>query len=329
MVEAGRESMLPVRSRLMRLRHREPMMPYYGYRLASSLVRVLPRRASFALADRVADALITTAPSKFDPLRENLRHVLPEMDERDLQRVVRRNVRDLTRSWVDVMAIPLDPSATTRRLREVDLHHYTDALARGNGVVVVSMHFGAWEAGLAAWNGGKGQLALLAEQLRPQKLFEAIAGARGALGVKVIPIDVEAMLAGDATTARRIGAGAMREVFKHLRSGGGIAIAIDRDLTGTGTLIPFFGTPARIPLGVVEVGIRSGAAIVPIALRRTSWGVEGMVFPERAYDAAAPREAEAERVSREVLAIFEQVIRAHPEQWHVLDRVWPKAGTTS
>jgi KDO2-lipid IV(A) lauroyltransferase len=300
------------------------MLPYHGYRIASALVRVLPRRASFVLADRVADVLLAATPSNFDALRDNLRHVLPDIDERRLRRITRRNVRGLTRSWVDVMAIPLDPSATTRRLREVDLHHYTDALARGKGVVVVSMHFGAWEAGLAAWNGGGGRLALLAEQLRPHRLFEAIAGARGALGVKVIPIDLEAMRAGDAQTARRIGAAAMREVFKHLRSGGGIAIAIDRDLSGTGTMIPFFGRPAPIPLGVVDVAMRSGAAIVPIALLRTSWGVEGMVFPEMGYDPAADREAETERVARGILATFEQVIRDNPDQWHVLDRVWPE-----
>lgn len=300
------------------------MLPYYGYRAASGLVRVLPRRASLVLADRVADVLLAAVPAKFDPLRDNLRHVLPGIADRQLRRVVRRNLRGLTRSWVDVMAIPHDPSGTTGRLREVNLSHYTDALARGNGVVVVSMHFGAWEAGLAAWNGGGGRLALLAEQLRPRKLFEAIAGARGVLGVKVIPIDTEAMLRGDTQTARRIGAAAMREVFKHLRSGGGIAIAIDRDLSGTGTMLPFFGQPAPIPLGVVEVALRTGAAVVPVVLRRTARGVEGFVFPEVAYDREAPRGPEVERVTRYILSLFEGEIRDNPDQWHVLDRVWPE-----
>jgi KDO2-lipid IV(A) lauroyltransferase len=298
------------------------MLPYHLYRAASGLVKVLPRRASFTLADRVADVLLAAAPRKFEPLRNNLRHVLPEAGEKELTTVVRRNLRHLARSWVDVMAIPLDPVGTTRRLREVDLHHYTDALARGDGVVVVSMHFGAWETGLAAWNGGGGRLALLAEQLRPQKLFEAIAGARGALGVKVIPIDIETMLKADPQTARRIGAAAMREVFKHLRGGGAIAIAIDRDLSGTGTRLPFFGKPAAIPLSVVEVAIRSGAAIVPIVIPRASWGAEGRVFPEVTYDPAAPREEEAARVASQILATFETVILANPDQWHVLDPVW-------
>jgi phosphatidylinositol dimannoside acyltransferase len=327
-VEAGRGSTLPARSRLLPWRRRrEAMLPYHLYRAASGLVRVLPRRASFTLADRVADVLLAAAPRKFGPLRSNLRHVLPDASPAELEGVVRRNLRHLSRSWVDVMAMPHDPAGTTRRLREVDLHHYTDALARGKGVVVVSMHFGAWETGLAAWNGGGGQLALLAEQLRPQKLFEAIAGARGALGVKVIPIDIETMLHGDVQTARRIGAAAMREVFKHLRSGGAIAVAIDRDLSGTGTQIPFFGSPAPIPLGVVEVAIRTGSAIVPIVLPRTSWGAEGRVFPEIAYDPAGPRDEEAERVAREILVRFETVIRADPDQWHVLDPVWPEAAS--
>ncbi len=325
MVDAVRESTLPARSRLLPWRRRrESMLPYHGYRLASVLVRVLPRGASFVLADRVADVLLAAVPAKFDALRDNLRHAVPEADDRALRRVVRRNVRNLTRSWVDVMAIPIDPSATSRRLREINIHHYTDAVARGKGVVVVSMHFGAWEEGLAAWNGRDSRLALLAEQLRPQKLFEAIAGARGALGVRVIPIDVEAMRNGDTQTARRLGAAAMREVFRHLRSGGAIAIAIDRDLTGTGVSMPFFGVPAPIPLGVVEVAMRTGAAVVPVALVRTRTGVDGRVFPEVPYDPAAPRDDEARRVAQVILRTFEHVIREHPDQWHVLDRVWPE-----
>jgi KDO2-lipid IV(A) lauroyltransferase len=75
---------------------------------------------------------------------------------------------------------------------------------------------------------------------------------------------------------------------------------------------------------VVEVAIRSGAAVVPIALLRTSWGVEGLVFPERAYDPDAAREEEAARIAREILTIFEGVIRKNPDQWHVLDPVWPE-----
>lgn len=324
MVETAGGVPLPARSRCWRP-GREPLAPYYLYRVASMLVRHLPRRLCWWLADRVADVLLVVVPRSFDGLADNLRHVLPGVSQREMARVLRSNVRDLTRGWVELMALPDDPNGAMSRLRAIDLPNYTRALARGRGVVVASLHFGAWEVGLAAWNGGGRDLALLAELLRPRKLFDIIAGARGALGVQVIPIDIDGMRSCDAGAARRIGAAAMREVIRCLRQGRAVAIALDRDLTGTGKLIPFFGEPAPIPMGVVDVAIRTGAAVVPIVLARNRNEVLGLVFPEVTYDPEQPRAAEVERVTGELLRLFERVIRAQPEQWHVLDRIWPEA----
>ena len=131
-----------------------------------------------------------------------------------------------------------------------DLHHFEDAIARGNGVVVASMHFGSWEVGLAGWNKMGGKMALLAEVLRPKQLFDRVVGARRAQGVHIIPIDTQAMREGDPQVARRLGAASMREVFKVLRSGGVVAMALDRDLIGNGEPLEFFGQPAPIPIGV-------------------------------------------------------------------------------
>jgi KDO2-lipid IV(A) lauroyltransferase len=79
-----------------------------------------------------------------------------------------------------------------------------------------------------------------------------------------------------------------------------------------------------IPVGVVEVAIRTGAAIVPIVLLRGEGDeVIGQCYPEIVYDAAAERGTEVRRAASEVLRLFEQVIREHPDQWHVLDSLWP------
>jgi lauroyl/myristoyl acyltransferase len=304
-------------------RKRDSMLPYYAYRCAESVVRVLPQRASYWLGDRVADTLLLAAPRSLDPLRENLRHVIPDADDRSFRRIVRRNVRNLTHSWVDVMSMSSQRTDTFGRIDIEHLENFTDALARGRGVVVVSMHFGCWEVGVAGWNAQGGQMALLAEVLRPQKLFERIIGARGKQRVQVIPIDVAAMREGDPQTARRIGAASMREVFRVLRSGGVIAIAIDRDLIGNGELIPFFGAPAPIPVGAMDIAIRTGAAVVPIILYRNGRRVRAVPHAEIRYDADAPRQQEVHRVTREILALFESAIHDHPDQWHVLERIWP------
>jgi phosphatidylinositol dimannoside acyltransferase len=289
------------------------------------MVRVVPHRLAYRIGDLAAGVVTRTQPQKFDGLRSNLRHVLPGTDERALERLTRRNVRNLVRAWIDVLEMRHKADLMVSRLDIVDYHNLESVLGRGRGAIVVSMHLGSWEHGIAAYNKAYGSMALLAEALDPPELFERITRARNALGVQVIPINLAGMRGADQRTARMLGASALRDVYRVLRANGCVAIAMDRDIAGNGEPMEFFGTPAPIPVGVVELGIRTGAGLVPIMLYRNGHRVDAHVYPEIAYDAAAPREAEVRRCAEEVLRLFEQIIRDHPDQWHVLDPIWPTA----
>jgi lauroyl/myristoyl acyltransferase len=296
-----------------------------GYRAAEALVSALPRRVDDALATCVADTLVTLRLRRFDTLKKNLAHVVPEATPKELNKLVRRNARNWVRSWVDVLEMRKSGRRIKHRIITAhDVFHLENARAEGKGVVIISLHYGTWESGLAAWNALRNDMALLAERIKPQALFEHILGSRNALGVKVIPLDIaNARDAETSTQTRAHGAAAMREVMKHLRSGGLIAIAIDRDLVGNGVPMEFFGQTAPIPVGAVEIGIRAGAAIVPIVLERIDkHKVAGIVYPRIEYDPELPSGEEARRVSAEVLRICEEVIRLHPDQWHVFEPVW-------
>jgi|SRR5438132_3363883 len=318
--------MMAIRGKALSLRApripRGDMAPYYAYRFAESLVRVLPRRTSYWLGDRAADALLLAVPGKFDALRGNLRHVIPDADDKTFEQTVQRNVRNLTHCWVDVMEMSSRKANLPSRLDIEGLDNFYGALKRGRGVVIASMHFGSWETGLAGWNAMGGKMALLAEVLRPQELFERVIGARGKQGVHVIPIDVAAMRSADAHEARRLGAASMREVFRVLKSGGTIAMAIDRDLIGNGEPMAFFGKKAPIPIGVVDIAIRAGSVILPVILFRDDRRVRAVAYPEIKYSTKAPREDEVIATTQRVLTLFESAIRRYPDQWHVLDAIW-------
>lgn len=306
------------------------LLRYAAFRAGETVVQVVPHRVAYRIGSTVADAMLITQPRRFDGLRDNLRHVLPEVDTRQMRRVVRANVRNLARFWIDVMEMGHRPDAVTARVHPVDVENMVRPLERGRGVLAVSLHLGSWEVGLAAWNYRFGSMAVLAESLQPARLFEHIVAARGRLGVQVIPIDVAAMRTGDERTARRLGAAALRDVYRTLRSNGIVATAIDRDLIGNGEPIDFFGVQAPIPTGVVEVAIRNGSAIVPIPLIRSGPRGDQIIapcYPEISYDPDAPRDEEARRVAAALVAVFEGIIRAHPEQWHVLDPIWDGAAT--
>ena len=297
-------------------------MKYRAYRVAEGIANILPLAVAYALAIATVHVLMTLTPGRFTGLRDNLTHVAGDLPPRRLRALVRANARNMGRSWVDVLRMSR-PSGCARRLDIEGLDHLTAALSRGRGVVMVVSHLGPWDAGLVAFNGDTGRVAVLAEAVRPSRLFEHLRAGRAQLGVTVIPIDVAAMREADRDTARRIGAGALRQVFTELRANGTVAIAIDRDLTGTGVPVMFFGRPTPTPLGVVDVAMRSGAALVPAWSVRHRGRLCLHALPDIPYDAAAPRELEVRRVAREALATLEPVIRQHADQWHVLDRVWP------
>ena len=302
------------------------MLPYYAYRAAEALVRVLPRRAAYGLAVGCAEVLRTVRPGTVRSLRANLAHVLPDLEPRALDRVVRRNLRDLGRAWVDVMAMRFEGDDISDGLIVDHFERYTEAAAGGRGVAVISLHLGSWEKGLAAGNSLGYPMALLAEYLRPPQLFERVVGSRRAQGVRIVPIDIAAIKGADEITARRLGAAAMRDVLRILKSGGAIALAMDRDLIGNGQPYPFFGAEAPIPVGVVDAAMRAGSVVLPVVLPRIHGGVGVFVHPEITYDPGAPRHEELHRVVMEILKVFEGWIREFPEQWHVLDPVWEEPG---
>ena len=303
------------------------MFPYHAFRAAEAMVRMVPHRLAYRIGDVAADVVTRTQPQKFDGLRANLRQVLPDASDAQLERLTRRNVRNLVRAWIDVLEMRHKADLMVSRLNIIDYEHLEAAFARGRGAIVVSLHLGSWEHGIAAYNKAHGSMALLAESLDPPELFERISRARTALGVKVIPIDLAGMRSSDQRTARMLGASALKDVYKVLRSNGCVAIAMDRDIAGTGEPMEFFGAPAPIPIGVIELGIRTGAALVPVMLYRNGHIVDATVYPEITYDPDAPRDAEIRRCATEALRLFEQIIREHPDQWHVLDPIWPS--TTS
>jgi KDO2-lipid IV(A) lauroyltransferase len=299
-------------------------MKYWAYRVAEALANMVPLAVAYAVAVAIVHVLLLLSPGRFAGLRANLGHVAADVPPRQLRALVRANARNLARCKIDVLRMSR-PSTCARRLNLDGMEHLTGALARGRGVVMVATHLGPWEAGMVAFNADAGRVAVLAEMVRPPRLFEHLRSGRARLGVTVIPIDVAAIRDADADVARRLGAGALRRVFSELHSNRTVAIAIDRDLTGTGVPVPFFGQPIPIPLGVVDIAMRCGAALVPAWATRQRGSICLHALPEISYDRSAPREAEVRNVARTVLAAFEPVIARHADQWHVLDPIWPVA----
>lgn len=287
------------------------MWLYRGFRVLQWVMEKLPRAWAYALAIVVARLAYLFASGARRRLEFNLRVALPEADSGEIDRLVRLNFRNHAKAYADLMRLPRARVEDLRPLlRLKGMEHLEEALALGRGVLVISAHMGSWEVTAAIWAATVAPVSLFAEELEPQELYEWYRTTRARLGISVL-------------TLRRTG---LRQVLKALESNEMVVTALDRDITGTGLEVDFFGRPAPIPTGPAAIALRTGAAILPVCVYRLpddTYQAEG--WPPLLPKATGDQDGDVRRVTEQLVRHLETIIRAHPDQWHLPHRVWEGA----
>jgi KDO2-lipid IV(A) lauroyltransferase len=109
---------------------------------------------------------------------------------------------------------------------------------------------------------------------------------------------------------------------QRLRAGKLVCLVADRDVTGSGTEVDYFGEKARIMGGSAALAERTGAALFPAILwyEGECWGI--YVDKEIQVPAEGDRKQKVAAMTQELAHAFETGIRAHPADWHMLQRVF-------
>jgi len=279
-----------------------------GFKVVQSIVERLPRAWAYALAVMAARIAWRFSPLARPRLEYNLKVACPELTPVELKRLSWLNFRNHAKAYADLMQLPRTRVGEMRPLLKVSgLEHLEQARAIGKGVLVVSCHMGSYEVVAAIWSATLTPVSFFAEELEPRALFEWYRDTRARLGISVLPLNISGL----------------RKVLQALRDNEMVITAIDRDITGTGRKLPFFGRPAPIPMGPAQMALRMGTPLLPVCVYRLpddSYMAEAapLVIAESTGDA----DADEARVTHELLRPIEEFIRRHPEQWHVPHRIW-------
>jgi phosphatidylinositol dimannoside acyltransferase len=289
-----------------------------GFALGWAAVKHLPERVALAGFRLIADVLWLRRGRSVRRLEANLSRVLgASADEarhlRRVRRLSRLGLRSYLRYWCEAFRLPRwSPAEVDSRTVLHDEHILASALAAGNGVVAVLPHMANWDQA-GAWMVGRGVgLTTVAERLRPESLFDRFVVYRESLGMEVLP------LTGGA-------AGAFPTLARRLRAGRLVCLLGDRDLTTSGIEVDLFGAPARLPAGPAALALATGAALMPVTLwyegARLHIRIHPLIEPPDVPD-TRDRQAKTVAMTRQVAAVFEAEIARHPEDWHMLQRVW-------
>ena len=284
-----------------------------AFKVVQALVEHLPRSWAYAVAVLAARIAWWFSPLARPRLEYNLKVACPELeqDPRALRRVSWLNFRNHAKAYADLMRLPSARVEAMRGDLKVQGWEYLEeARSLGKGVLAVSCHMGSYETVAAIWSATLAPVSFFAEEVEPRALFEWYRDTRARLGISVLTLDH----------------GGIRKVLEALREQEMVITAIDRDITGTGYLMPFLGRLAPIPLGPAAIALRIGTPLFPVCVYRLpddTYMAEGapLVYARSTGD---PR-ADQVRTTEELLRPIERFIREHPEQWHVPHRIFSGA----
>jgi phosphatidylinositol dimannoside acyltransferase len=287
------------------------MLAYRGFRLLQWAMQRLRPDLAYALAIVVARLAFIFARQARRNLESNLSVVLPEASSAEIRRLARRNFRNHSKAYADLMRLPRARVEDLRPLLRVEGgEHLEAARARGKGIMVVSAHMGSWEVAAAIWASTYAPVSLFAEELEPKQLLDWYRVTRARLGISVLPLT----LAG------------LRKVTQALRAQEMVVTAIDRDILGTGLEMPFFGRPALIPEGPAAIALRLGTPLLPVCVYRLPDDTfQAIGYPPIFAEPTGDHGQDLRRVTSELVTRLEEIIRAHPDQWHMPHRIWEGA----
>ena len=277
-----------------------------GFLAGWQVVRRLPEPQARALFDRMADRAHRRDGRSVRRLRANLAQVCPELDEAALEELTHRGMRSYLRYWCEAFRLPSWPiEDLVPRTRTVHEERLREPYAAGRGVVAALPHAGNWDwAG--AWAGATGMPVLtVAERLRPERLYEEFVRYRASLGIEILP---------------HTGAGSpLPALEQRLREGGFVCLLADRDLSRSALDVVLCDRPARMPVGPAWLARATGAALVPTTTAYAGRDLEITFHPEVEV---GPGHDGLRRATQQVADAFTTAIRSHPQDWHMLQRVF-------
>ncbi|WP_327405401.1 phosphatidylinositol mannoside acyltransferase [Streptomyces sp. NBC_01288] len=280
------------------------------YGLGWSAVKKLPEPAAVRLGRTVADLAWKRRGKGVQRLESNYARVVPDASPERLAELSRAGMRSYLRYWMESFRLP---AWSAERIREgfdcKDVHHLIDGIASDRGVILALPHMANWDLA-GAWVTTKlaTPFTTVAERLKPETLYDRFVAYREGLGMEVLP---------------HSGGTAFGTLARRLRDGGLVCLVAERDLSASGVEVKFFGETTRMPAGPALLAQQTGALLLPVTLWYDDSPVmKGRVHPPVEVPESGDRAEKTSVITQALADAFATGIADHPEDWHMLQRLW-------
>lgn len=282
------------------------------YILAWSSIRVL-RALPRPLARSIGAIIARIAYATLSRLRRvglrNLALAFPDLPPNEREAILRSEYRSL--GWLLAEFCQMSSytlAYASRFIRYEGLDHYLRARDRGQGVLVLTGHLGAWELSSHFHSLAGYPMGMVIRRLDNPLVDALVNRIRCQHGNRVLHKDDFA-----------------RGLIGSMRAGETVGILMDTNMTPPqGLFVPFFGVEACTASGLARVALKTGAAVLPgfLVWEQSERRYVLRFGAELPLTSTGDAEADAAANTARFTQVIEQTIRRYPSQWLWMHRRW-------
>jgi Kdo2-lipid IVA lauroyltransferase/acyltransferase len=284
-------------------------LEYWLVRVLLSFLGGLPRQLRLPLAYSAGSLGYHLAGRLRRVAQHNLQLALPDLSTTEHDRIIRGVFRNFGRLLAEFSGFPYLNRQNIESIVVYDgLEHYLAAIARGQGVLFLTGHLGAWELSSFAHAIYGYPHHILVRKIDNPYIDELVAQYRTASGNQ--PIDKN---------------NSVKAILQALRRGEAVGILIDLNtVRNQGVFCDFFGIPACSTTGLATLALRTDATVLPgflvwdEQLKKHRLCFEPPVKLIRTGD----QHQDIYQNTAQFNQIVEKFVRRHPDQWLWVHRRW-------
>jgi lauroyl/myristoyl acyltransferase len=276
-------------------------------------VAVLPRAVSYAIGHAGTWLAWRLMRETRSAIADNLRAIFPGESPRALERRARDTLGAYARDVIDFIRALGAPAGEAQELfdyRPEDARLFHELRAKGRGIILVTGHYGNWEAGGVFLRRIMNlPLTIIARTEPNAEVNRLRREIRDRLGVDTIEV--------------RQSLDTALQIRRRLADNHVVALLMDRHLGRDRVEVQFLGRRAWFLRTAPLIGFMTGAPLVPCFIERMAAGR----FRVRSgtpivVDRDRPRDEAVAIAAQDFADQLSERVRAHPEFWYQFYRYW-------
>lgn len=272
---------------------------YFLFISLSRFIGIFPLKFARKFAYIIGFVFYYFVPIRKEVARKNIKLAFPEKSDSEIRKILKKSYINFSIVFIEILYMYKFDFNKLKDVIKIEDYDLQDIVSQGNGLILLSAHFGNWEM-LAASSAAKFgyPYSIVVKDVRNSLVDRFMNDLRCKWGNKII----------------KPGA-ALREIIKEIRDKKIVALLADQRATMEAPKMKFFGKETSVYTGPAYLAVRLKTPILCYLGYRNDDGTYSIRSHKIKVDDNLSDEEKVIQITKRYFEILETEIRKYPDHW--------------